>query len=262
MPSDSLVKLLNRSGYQAILLPRTGLKPPDLYTYVKPTLRRRGPVSDYMDISDLVVSSGRLGNLEGQQTGGKRLNAALDLLKSALEVLGIGSVPKIDLRFTGADSLVFAFSNVTYLSVDPTKIDRLLKTFKVPRAIGEDAIETGALHIAYEYVYSTTLQMRRGDNREFETDVSGDVGKFINADVGAKIEVSHNSVISFSTADLRPAAFAYRAGRLIRSGSRWTFEPEVVMRGVDTPREVRPIDFIPAEDHVLRVVNEPLRPIR
>jgi hypothetical protein len=258
MRSDALVSLLNRSGYQAIILPRTGLVPPDLYTYVKPTLRRRGPLSDYVDTSDLIVNSGRLSNIEGQQTGGKRFSAAVDLLKSALEVLGIGSAPKIDLKFTGADSFVFSFANVTYLSVDPTRIDKLLKTFKVPRAIGEEAIEAGALHIAYEYVYSTTLQMRRSDNREFETNISGKVGEFIDADVGAKIDVAHNSVISFSTTDLRPAALAYRAGRLTRSRSRWTFEPEVVMRRSESSaREVAPPDFIAAEAHVLRVVDEP-----
>jgi hypothetical protein len=213
-----------------------------------------------VDTTDLIVNSGRLSNIEGRQTGGKRFSAAVDLLKSALEVLGIGIVPKIDLRFTGADSFVFSFANVTYLSVDPTKIDKLLKTFKVPRAIGQEAIGAGALHIAYEYVYSTTLQMRRSDNREFETDVSGRVGEFIDADVGAKIDVARNSVISFSTADLRPAAFAYRAGRLMRSGSRWTFEPEMVMRRPETsPREVAPPDFIAAENHVLRVIDEPFK---
>jgi hypothetical protein len=60
-----------------------------------------------VDTSDLIVNSGRLSNIEGQQTGGKKYKAAVDLLKSALEVLGIGSVPKVDLKFTGADSLYF-----------------------------------------------------------------------------------------------------------------------------------------------------------
>jgi hypothetical protein len=84
------------------------------------------------------------------------------------------------------------------------------------------------------------------------------VAEFIDVEVGAKIDVAHNSVISFSTTDLRPAAFAYRAGRLMRSGSRWTFEPEVVMRSSETSiREVAPPNFIAAEAHVLRVVDEP-----
>src|ERR1700722_4271199 len=158
MPSDALIKFLNQSGYQAIILPRTGLTPPDLYTYVKPTLRRRGPLSDYIDTSSLAVDTGRLSKIEGQQTGGKRFGAAVDFLKSALEVLGIGSVPKIDLRFTGANSFVFSFANVSYLSVDPTKIDNLLRKFKVPRAISDETIAAGAMHIAYEYLYSTTLE--------------------------------------------------------------------------------------------------------
>jgi len=60
-----------------------------------------------VDTSDLIVDSGRLSNIEGQQTGGKKYSAAVDLLKSALEVLGIGSVPKIDLKFTAPIVLYF-----------------------------------------------------------------------------------------------------------------------------------------------------------
>src|SRR5664279_5067634 len=151
MPSDALVKLLNRYGYQAVFLPRTGLLPPEIYTYVKPSLKRRGPLSDYMDTSQLTVNQGRLSNLEGQQTGGKRLQAAVDFLRSALQLLGISSIPKVDLKFTGASEFVFSFANVTYLSVDPTKIDRLLQQLTVPLAIPDDRVESGALHIAYEY---------------------------------------------------------------------------------------------------------------
>lgn len=258
MPGDALVKLLNRNGYQAILLPRTGIVPPDVYTYVKPTLRRRGPLLDYMDTADLTIHQGRLSNIEGQQTAGKRFNAAVDFLKSALEVLGIGGVPKVDLKFAGASEFVFSFANVTYLSVDPSRLDKILQQLKVPLAIPDDRVETGALHIAYEYAYSTTVQMRRADQQAFSTDISGKIAEFIDIEGGAKVESTDNTVINFSTQNLQPAAFAYRAGRLLRSGSRWTFEPEVVMRGAAAagPHAVPP-SFIAAEDHVLRVVDEP-----
>jgi hypothetical protein len=262
MPSDPLVKLLNRYGYQAVFLPRTGMTPPDLYTYVKPSLKRRGPLSDYMDTAQLPVSKGSLSNFEGQQTGGKHFQAAADFLKAALQILGIGSVPKVDLKFAGASQFVFSFANVTYLSIDPSKIDKVLQNLKVPLAIPDDRVETGALHIAYEYAYSTTLRMSRADRQAFDVDVSGKIADFIDVGTGAKAESEANTVISFSTPDLQPAAFAYRAGRLHRSGRRWTFDPELVMRGSGSSSAAATgPSFIAAENQVLRVVDEPFHPL-
>jgi hypothetical protein len=149
---------------------------------------------------------------------------------------------------------------VTYLSVDPSKIDKVLQQLRVPLAIPDERLETGALHIAYEYAYSTTLQMGRADRRAFDVEVSGKLADFINLGGGAKVESQDNTLISFSTPDLQRAAFAYRAGRLHRAGSRWTFDPEVVMRGGTGPAAVPP-SFIAAEDHVLRVIDEPFKPI-
>lgn len=258
MPADALVQLLNRNGYQAIFLPRTGLVPPEIYTYVKPTLRRRGPLSDYMNTSSLTINRGRLANIEGRQTGGKHLKAAVDFLKSALEILGISGIPKVDLNFAGAAEFTFSFANITYASVDPAQIDRILQRLKIPLAIPDERIETGALHIAYEYAYSTTVQMSRSDQKEFDVDISGKLAEFIDVGGNAKVEATRNSTISFSTLDLQPAAFAYRAGRLHRDGSRWTFDPEVVMRGVrEAGHSEPPPTFIAAEDHVLRVLDEP-----
>ena len=43
--ADQLVKLLNQYRYQPVFLPRTGLLPPELYNFVKPSLKRRGPLA-------------------------------------------------------------------------------------------------------------------------------------------------------------------------------------------------------------------------
>jgi hypothetical protein len=102
--ADALVALLNGYGYQPIFLPRTGLKPPDLYTYIRRQghLIRRGSLLRYLpDHPTLEPLNGKLANIEHKQTSGKDIGAAVSFLESALRCIGIENVPKLDLRFTG-----------------------------------------------------------------------------------------------------------------------------------------------------------------
>ena len=251
--SDALVNLLNSFGYQPVFLPRTGVVPPELYNYADHKLIRRGALARY--VKDPVVfepTTGMLGSIEGQITSGKKLDAAVGFLRNALAVLGLGSLPKIDLSFTGSHDFVFAFSNVTYQSVDPAVLDAILQGLKMPLAIPDEYVNSGAMHIAYEYVYASTLTMRRLDGRSFSSDVSGNVGEYVDAGINAKVQVSGNSTVSFLTRDEKVAAFAYKAGRLHTNGTRWTFEPEIVMRAAPGQLE-RKLPFVPAREVVLRV---------
>lgn len=259
--SDQLVKQLNRFGYQPVFLPKTGLLPPELYNFVKPALKRRGPLVDYMaEVSQVKMNNGRLADIEGKCTSGKNFKAAADFLKSALAALGISSVPKLDLSFAGGNELTFAFSNVTYQAVDPSQLDKILQKLAVPASIPDNYVTDGDLHIVYEYAYANTIRMSRADQKSFSTDVSGKVGDFVDLGTNAKVEVHGNNTISFSTNATEPAAFAYKAGRLQRvTDIRWIFEPEVVMRATEAMglAAATPPTFVPAPGIVLVAVDEP-----
>ena len=123
----------------------------------------------------------------------------------------------------------------------------------MPLAIPDEYIAAGALHIAYEYAYASTLSMSRQDSKAFSSDVSGSIGQYINLGVNGKVNVTGNKTVSFSTTDQKPAAFAYKAGRLEKKGVRWIFEPEIVMRGKEAgaPESTQP--YLPAHGVVLAV---------
>jgi hypothetical protein len=229
--ADALVSLLNGYGYQPVFLPRTGVVPPELYNFDDHRLIRRGPLDRYF-AGPIVfpTMTGRLGDLEGKVTSGKNLDAAVGFLKNALSALGIGSLPKADLSFAGSRSFVFTFSDVTFQSVDPADLDRVLQDVKLPLAVPDAYVEKGALHVAYEYAYARTLVMRRDDGQAFAANLSGGVGDWVDVGAKAKVEVSRNSEIAFTSAAGEVAAFAYKAGRLVKAGDRWIFEPEIVMR--------------------------------
>lgn len=158
-------------------------------------------------------------------------------------------MPKIDLTFAGSHDFVFAFQGVTYQAVDPSVIESILQSLKLPLAIPDEYITQGELHVAYEYAYADTVKMSRADGKKFSTDVSGDVGAYVNAGTKVKVDVNANSTVTFSATDKsKKAAFAYKAGRLLKR-DRWVFEPEVIKKLAGPP--VRKWEFVPAYGLVL-----------
>src|SRR5215469_11681639 len=251
---DALVTMLNSYGYQAVFLPRTGVVPPELYNYVKKRLVRQGALARFFEQKVVFTpTTGKLGALQGSVTSSKNSSAAVGFLQKALQALGIGTIPKLDLAFTGSKEFVFAFSDVTYQSVDPAELNGILQNLSIPLAIPDRYVQMGGLHVAYEYAYANTLTMSRSDGKKFDADISGDVGAYINLGAKGSVEVKSNSTVSFSSSSSgEVAAFAYKAGQLHKVGNRWTFEPEVVMRARATADNIAGrTPFIPARARVL-----------
>ncbi len=249
--ADNLVKLLNKSGYQPVFLPQSGITPPDLYNFADHRLIRRGALVNYIpQIAKLPLREGSMADIEGKQTSGKNFTAAVDFLSSALSVVGISGIPKIDLSFTGAKQLAFAFTNIIVRALDPAVLDQCLQKLQTPPSIPEEYVTGGALHVAYEYLYSNTLLMSRSDGGSFSVDVRGDVGSYIKLGSKGKVQWKSENTISFTSNSAQMAAFAYKAGRLQRRDSTWTFEPEVIAKGISAE------GYLPARGVVLRVEDE------
>lgn len=236
--ADQLVRSLNRLGYLPVFLPRTKIEPPELYNYAPANQRlvRRGPLSAYIPAAkDLTPSEGDLGDIEYQYSSKKKLDAAVSFLENALRAIGINSVPKIDLGFTGSNDFSFAFTKVRYRSVDPSRLDGIIRAIST-EGIPPEYVDAGNLHIAYEYAYAQELLMSRGDRKEFSHDISGQVGAYLDLGTKGTASVASSATISFkSNAD--PAAFAYKAGRLLQENGGWVFYPEEVKTAGLTPQQ-------------------------
>ena len=230
--ADALVELLNSLGYQPVFLPRTGVVPPELYNVANGRLVRRGPLKDYLPAAgDLVPTEGALADIAHRQTTKKQLKGAASFLERALKCIGIASAPKLDLSFTRSTELVFAFADVTYKSVDPSRLDLMLKdiaTGAIPAAYVEDG-----LHLAYEYIYARRLLLSRADGAGFDDDIAGKIGSFVDLGQSGSVSVDSATTISFAGRDRLPVAFAYKAGQLTLDRGTWSFYPEEVVRGAE-----------------------------
>jgi hypothetical protein len=229
--SDALVRELNRRGYQPVFLPRTGVSPPELYNYSRENQRlvRRGELANYLPaVKKLVPTKGQLGDIAYKYTSEKKTDAAVSFLENALRCIGIDAVPKIDLGFAGSKDFSFAFTDVTYQSVDPAVLDPILRGMSTG-GIPKEYVEAGRLHIAYEYAYARELVMNRGDKKSFAADISGKIGEFLDLGAKGSVSVLNQSTISFKGKDTA-AAFAYKAGRLAVEDGVWVLYPEEVTK--------------------------------
>ncbi len=74
---DAFVSFLNSRGYQPVLLPQTGLVPPEMYNITGDELIRRGPLRHYLPQTDtLVVVEAQLPDFEHKFTTRKTLKLA------------------------------------------------------------------------------------------------------------------------------------------------------------------------------------------
>jgi hypothetical protein len=228
--NDALVGILNDLGYQPVLLPISGLKPPEVYVYREATgkLTRRGPLADYLkaDAGIPKLSRGTLfDKLTHKETSRKNWKIAASFLGDALACIGITSAPKLDLSFVKNGEITFSFDDATFQGLDPSKIDHMLEDVR-PGAIPQSDIEEGNLHIAYNYAYAGTLTMRVSG----EFTASGslkvlEIGKYIDLGADGKIETTNETTLTFTSTCNKSAVIAYQVGRLTKGPDRWEFHP-------------------------------------
>lgn len=236
--SDAFVKLLNSKGYQPVLLPRSGLVPPDLYTFTTNRLARWGSFGEFLpkDVT-FVAEVASLPDIEYKYTSSKKQSAAVSFLKAALACVGIESAPKLDLSFAGGIDMMFAFSGVTLRAVSAGSIARAVARLNHD-SLPKEVVDGGEVHIAYEYVYAKSLLMSRKDMKSFDSGVAGAIGNYFDLGARGTVNLASQTTISFSPASGTEAAFALKVGQIRRDISqKWKFYAEESMLSGKDGRE-------------------------
>lgn len=146
--NDALVKVLNANGYNPIVLPRSGLEPPEIYIYDNERLRRWGRLATAVPAGALptTLNAGEAADIAHKQTSRKGMRAAASFLEEALKVLGVGGAPKLDLSFTMGSDVAFSFTGVSYRGLDPADIGAALHQGFDPAGLDEDSRQRARLH--------------------------------------------------------------------------------------------------------------------
>jgi hypothetical protein len=260
---DPLLEFVNAAGCQVMACAQTGLRPPDIYVKAKEGRRRklvrRGPVSDYLrEPHAFEVITSETWSASSQPSDSVAVGGGAHVLQGWLKVLGLTS-PKIDLSFADSSEVTFSLGRVTSMRVEPSEIDQVLEILTLD-AIPPKSVEMGFVHVAYEYLFTTSLDMRRIDGRAFSTSAEADFNDVVGGSVHAECEHKGQAAITFTAQNDGPVAFAYRAGSLTRGDrDQWYFEPLIRLKGSDVIGDpAAPPDdqhYVPFAGEIIDVVD-------
>jgi hypothetical protein len=258
---DPLLEFVNRAGCQVVACAQTGLHPPDLYVKArdgsKRKLIRRGPLADYLrEKFSFEVIDSETPSFSSDRSASVAAGGGAHVLGSWLQVFGITS-PKVDLGFADQAEVTFALGRVNSERVEPSQIDRVLDKLALD-AIAQETLAMGFVHIAYEYLYTTSLTMRRKDGRQFGATAEASISDLAGASTHGKFATENHTALTFTAKNDAPLAFAYRAGRLTPGEhNSWYFEPVIRLRRPasvgDTPQPSDDQPYIPFAGDIIEV---------
>lgn len=246
--NDSLTRILNARRFEPLLMPRTNLQAPDVWVYDNDSLVWWGPLDDFVPPGLLPgePDCGALPDLNHVETSRKGASAAGGFLRQALACIGVSSAPKLDLSFGRGRDIAFSFTDITTRGIAPGRLGRALAQF-APGIIPRQQVAAGMVHIAYEYAYAQTLNMRFADSASAALDLNAlQIDGFIDLAGKADVKVSSETTMSFR-AKGAPAAFAFKVGQLVRERGKWAFHATEIMGQGATADESRA-----AEPYLLR----------
>ena len=254
--NDALVTLLNAEGYQPLILPRSGLVAPWVYTYKQRKLVPQGPLSDFLPAGTPGPprNSGKLDDIEHHETDNKNTSAAGSFLGDTLKCIGITSAPKLDLSFAEGHDIAFSFEEVTYDGLDVSKVKQLMALVDFSTYAKE---EQAYLYIAYEFAFAGKLMMRSSSS--FISSVTGkaiQIGTYFDLGAQGQAKMESETKISFAGTNGVTAAFACKIGRLEKRGKRWFFFATEDGGEAFLADEGKPKPFLLERGVVLRVEDE------
>ena len=222
--NDALTKLLNSLGYQPLVLAKTGLKAPFLYSYKDTKLEPIGALSDFLVAGTVEPDNdiGMVPEIARKETDKKSGSAVASFLGDALKVIGIGSAPKLDASLSQGTDFVFSFDDVTSEGLTYSKAAKLL------HSIDHDALsdlpsgllEDGYVQVAYEFLYAGALGMRAASGTSGSFDAKAiQVNGLIDVGASGVLEATSGTSLSFKAANAQRAAFACKIGGLEKIGN-------------------------------------------
>lgn len=223
---DALVSVLNQHGYNPLLLPRSGIEPPEIYIYDNDTLRRWGRLATSVPKGSLPaeLNGGDQADISHSESSRKSLSAAGSFLADALRCIGVTGAPKLDLSFAQGYEVTFSFSGVTWRGLDPADIGAALRAGFEPGAIPAEQVQLGLVHIAYDYAYARSLRMTVAATGKSSLDLNAvKIEGFVDLGGKAEVEVASRSSLLFKGKG-KPAAFACKIGQVRRVKGAWTFD--------------------------------------
>lgn len=223
---DPSVTFLNRFGYNVVKLPRAGIEPMDVIGRDE-TTQWLGPIASVWASTVPVptpLPPRPAAPVNGQKTDQLQASFGLKILSSTLAAFG-ASVPALDIAYSRARTVQFAYTNVTSTVVPPLEAGNYLaagtlnSANPVVRHYFTD--EDPQAFLIVDVLKSDSLTVTATDERgtEIALDVPA-IQQLVGANVGVKTGGSGSSTLTYT--GQTPVTFGFIVDEIEFDGTRWS----------------------------------------
>ncbi|MCP9493857.1 MAG: hypothetical protein MSG64_05295 [Pyrinomonadaceae bacterium MAG19_C2-C3] len=217
--ADSVLSLLKNFNYNVVRLPRTDIKPLQLFEKQDNDLVFLGDVSDLFMAGNAplpqISADEQAAFINGKRSGSLKLNVGLSILGGIIGAMG-GSKFGVDVGFNKANALAFEFNDVKMNRIKRTELEKYLLAAKIDPSLGPTArlLEADKLYIVTNTIKSKkfTTEAITSSGTSVGVDVPV-IQQAVGASVGVKKEGSSTSKVTFEGS--MPLVFGFQAIRLV-----------------------------------------------
>lgn len=241
--AEKLLTFFTERGYQPILIGRSDLVPPDVFLLGEDRYRWFGPLRDLLKPESKIfeTSSGDVPELELVETHAHDAQTSFNFFNKLLERFGLTGSGKAKTNLTRDETL--RLRRVTVRSVSPVAIEAALNEGLDVEKLGED--RTQHVHIAYQYLYSSEVEIILGDRTNVSIGLSAKIPTVVEGDANAASKKEGVDATSYKKDN--PVVIAFKAAQLVKHNSRWRLRLTRASGSGIAPGAVGPYIFRPGE---------------
>ncbi|MDQ6684009.1 MAG: hypothetical protein M3Z16_02675 [Pseudomonadota bacterium] len=222
--NDQLIAFLNSKGYQPILLPKGGVQPPTVYILDKS--RQRYEMHRSFNsllppgVAPLAAALESAPSFDKLQASKQHGEVSVSFMRGLLEKFGIGGAPRIDALAKADADASFTFGKVRSRHIAIGTLEDAMAqqpgafAKSVAQKFSPDDLDSGLIHVGYEYLYSNAIEMHQGGSVTGELAMSASAGDQAEIKVGAGAHREDGEGVRY--AGREPVAFAFRVAQLQR----------------------------------------------
>ncbi len=258
--SDPFLTYLKSFGYSVVRLPRTDIRPLQLFIRENSRLSRLGDVETILRPGAAVPlprvkENAAAANVSGERTRDLSLGVGLTILGSVIGAMG-GSRLGLDVGYRSAKTIAFEFTDVLEDRVDLADVDQYLTDADIApfSSHAAELLEADSIHVTTSTIKSRTFIVEAREESGTPVKLSvPDIQQIVGASVNVSIDQKSNAKMVYQGA--QPLVFGFQAARLFYEQGRYTaFKPMPPGAGaLEARRDASRVDYLVTESPFVRL---------
>lgn len=258
--SDPFLTYLKSFGYSVVRLPRTDIRPLQVFVREDSRLSRLGDLQTILRPGTAVAlphirENVAAASISGERTRDLSLGVGLTILGSVIGAMG-GSRLGLDVGYRSAKTVAFEFTDVLEDRVDLAEVDQYLTDADIAAFSSHAAqlLEADSIYVTTSTIKSRTFLVEARQESGVPVTISvPDIQQMVGASITVSADDTTRSKIAYQGA--QPLVFGFQAARLFYEQGRYTaFKPMPPGTGaLEARRDEARADYLVTESPFVRL---------